>query len=241
MNRSPRHREGGEAEWLAPYLASARRLPPLTREAEHELALRARDGDVHARQRLVRGCLAFVVAIARQQSRGTVRLDDLIQEGNLGLLRAAEKFDPYAGTRFSTYAAWWIRANIGRYLKEARSTVRPRSGTVAYADLSLDSLVDEETETTHMDRLQDGAAGPEETYLATENDLEVRNALGRVRTRVGELGWNIIHDRLQQDQRWTLEEIGKRWGLSRERVRQVELQTKKILALRLAPAERDAA
>jgi RNA polymerase primary sigma factor len=242
MKIATARRGGGEFEDLAPYLDTIRAFPPLTREEEHVLALRARRGDVNARQRLVRHNLAFVVAIARKQRRGTVRLDDVIQEGNVGLMRAAEKFDPDAGTRFSTYAVWWIRAYVGKYLKEARSSVRPQSGTVAQADLSLDSSVDEENETTHLERIEDDGPGPEDTYLAVEADGEVRESLGRIRKRVGELGWDIIHNRLQQDQPRTLEEIGKRWGVSRERVRQVELRTKQFLAHYLEePAEQDAA
>jgi RNA polymerase primary sigma factor len=199
-----------EFEELAPYLKAVRDYPPLTRDEEHAYALKARKGEVSAKQKLVRHNLAFVVAIARKQRRGTVRLDDLIQEGNVGLMRAVEKFDPHAGTRFSTYAVWWIRAYVGKYLKEARSTVRPQSGTVAQPDLSLDSYIDEDGDVSHLERIED-------------------DALGKVRKRIGELGWDIIHNRLQQDSPKTLEEIGKRWGVSRERVRQVELKTKQFL------------
>jgi RNA polymerase primary sigma factor len=230
-----------EFDELAPYLDTIRDYPPLSREEEHRLAVLAQRGNVTARQRLVQHNLAFVVAIARKQRRGAVRLDDVIQEGNVGLMRAVEKFDPNAGTRFSTYAVWWIRAYIGKYLKEARSSVRPQSGTVAQADLSLDSSVDEENETTHLDRIEDDAPGPEDAFLSTEANSEVRDALGRIRKRVGELGWDIIHNRLQQDDPRTLEEIGKRWGVSRERVRQVELRTKEFLARYLEGDERDAA
>jgi RNA polymerase primary sigma factor len=241
MKTATGRRGGREFDDLAPYLDTIREFPPLGRDEEHALAVRARRGEVTARQKLVRHNLAFVVAIARKQRRGTVRLDDVIQEGNVGLMRAVEKFDPDAGTRFSTYAVWWIRAYIGKYLKEARSSVRPQSGTVAQADFSLDSAVDDENETTHLERIEDDAPGPEESYLSTEADGEVRDALGRIRKRVGELGWDIIHNRLQQDQPRTLEEIGKRWGVSRERVRQVELRTKQFLAHYLEPAETDAA
>ena len=218
-----------EFEELAPYLKAVRDYPPLTRDEEHALALKARKGEVGAKQKLVRHNLAFVVAIARKQRRGTVRLDDLIQEGNVGLMRAVEKFDPHAGTRFSTYAVWWIRAYVGKYLKEARSTVRPQSGTVAQPDLSLDSYIDEDGDVSHLERIEDEGPGPEGGYLSNEGDREVRDALGKVRKRIGELGWDIIHNRLQQDSPKTLEEIGKRWGVSRERVRQVELKTKQFL------------
>jgi DNA-directed RNA polymerase sigma subunit (sigma70/sigma32) len=109
---------------LARYLQAIRKCPPLSRADEHALAARARVGDVAAKQKLVRHNLAFVVAYARKHCRGAVRLDDLVQEGSVGLLRAVEKFDPDAGTRFLTYAAWWIRAHVGTYLREARSVVR---------------------------------------------------------------------------------------------------------------------
>jgi RNA polymerase primary sigma factor len=241
MKTATARRGGHEFEDLAPYLDTIRDYPPLSREDEHRLAVQARRGDANARQRLVRHNLAFVVAVARKQRRGAVRLDDVIQEGNVGLMRAVEKFDPDAGTRFSTYAVWWIRAYIGKYLKEARSSVRPQSGTVAQADLSLDSAVDDENETTHLERIEDDSPGPEDNFMATEANVEVRDALGRIRKRVGELGWDIIHNRLQQDQPRTLEEIGKRWGVSRERVRQVELRTKQFLAHYLEPEERGAA
>jgi RNA polymerase primary sigma factor len=241
MRTGTTHRGGHEFEELAPYLDTIREYPPLSREEEHRLAVRARRGDVRARQELVRHNLAFVVAVARKQRRGTVRLDDVIQEGNVGLMRAVEKFDPDAGTRFSTYAVWWIRAYIGKYLKEARSSVRPQSGTVAQADFSLDSAVDDENETTHLERIEDDAPGPEDVFFSAEADGDVRDALGRVRKRVGELGWDIIHNRLQQDEPRTLEEIGKRWGVSRERVRQVELRTKAFLERYLVAEERGAA
>ena len=130
---------------------------------------------------------------------------------------------------------WWIRAYIGKYLKEARSTVRPQSGTVAQPDLSLDSAIDEEGDATHLERIEDDGPGPEDTYLSAEGDREVRDALGKVRKRIGELGWDIVHNRLEQDQPRTLEEIGKRWGVSRERVRQVELKTKQFLHRYLEP------
>jgi len=239
MRTGTTHRAGKEFEELARYLKTIRDFPPLTREEEHALALRARAGDALARQKLVRHNLAFVVAVARKQRRGSVRLDDLIQEGNMGLMRAVEKFDPHAGTRFSTYAVWWIRAYVGKYLKEARSSVRPQSGTVAQADFSLDSSIDEEGDVTHLERIEDDEAGPEETYLHAEGDLEVRTALARVRKRIGELGWDIVHSRLEQDAPKTLEEIGKRWVVSRERVRQVELKTKQFLHRYLEPINQE--
>ncbi len=197
------------------------------------MALRARKGDLSAKQKLVQHNLAFVVVVASKQRRGSVRLDDIIQEGNLGLMRAVEKFDPHAGTRFLTYAAWWIRAYIGRYLMEARSAVRPQSGTVAQPDFSLDNAVGEEEDPSYLECIEDERPGPEETYLSAESDREIRDTLGKARKRMGALGWDIVENRLQQDFPTTLDEIGRRWGLSREWVRQVEIKTKQLLQRRL--------
>ena len=224
------------ADELASYLDTVRRLPKLSREEEHLLAVEARGGDVRARHRLVRHSLGFVVGIARKLHLGAVRLEDDIQEGNLGLIRALETFDPHAGTRFSTYAVWWVRAYVGKYVKEARSIVRPRGGTNALADFSLDASIDEEDDTTHLARVEDDRPGPEDTFLTNERVREVREVLARHRERVGELGWDLIHSRIQHATPLTLEQVGARWGLSRERVRQVELQTKRFLSTVLEEA-----
>ena len=235
--KKPQTKKNEERAALAPYLEEARTLPPLTREEERALAVRARAGDAVARDTLVRRNLPLVVAFARQQSRGDVRLDELVQEGNLGLLRAVEKFDPDAGTRFATYALWWIRAYVWRYLKLARSAVRPKSGTAAAADLSLDAPLDEDGDVTRLERIPDDEPAPDARYADAEGDARVRGALDRVRRRLGDLGWDIVRSRLQQDPPDTLEQIGKRWGVSRERVRQVELQTKRFLRGYLRPVE----
>jgi RNA polymerase primary sigma factor len=224
-------------EGLTAYLEAARRLPPLTREEERELATLARAGDTAARDELVRRNLALVVSFARKQRRGAVRLEELVQEGNLGLLRAVEKYDPNAGTRFSTYAVWWIRAYVWRYLQAARSAVRPKSGTVARADFSLDSPLGDEADVTYLEQVEDDAPPPDARYAEAEGDAQLRGALERARGRIGELGWDIIHSRLKQDSPETLEQIGRRWGLSRERVRQVEAATKLFLRGYLQPVE----
>src|SRR6266446_1499485 len=102
---------------LQRYLAEIRRYPLLTREEEHDLAVRfQREGDVAAAYRLVTGNLRLVVMIAREYQRSFRALLDLIQEGNIGLMEAVKKFDPYRGIRFPSYAVWWIRAYIIRYL-----------------------------------------------------------------------------------------------------------------------------
>ncbi len=219
-----------EFEELAPYLDAIGRPPVLTREEERALASRARMGDPTAKERMVRHNLALVIAIVRRYPHGGVRLDDLVQEGNIGLMRAVDKFDPRVGTRFSTYASWWIRAYVRKYLKTARSAVRPQSGAVAPSDLSLDASLGEAKEgASFLDRLEDQGPSTEDRALSSERDLRIRGSLARLRPRVGPLGWDIIHSRLKQDPPQSLARIGRRWGISRERVRQVETETKRFL------------
>lgn len=229
-------RRAREFEELQPYLRSLPRYQPLSREEERELAKRCRKGDPRAREELIVRNLPFVVAIARRHLNRGARLDDLVQEGNLGLLRAVEKFDTARGTRFSTYAIWWIRAYIQRYIKESHSSVRGGEDGArrGLRDLSLDTPLDDEGDLTALDRLEDDGPTPDEAYERTEEGRRIRERLERYRKRIGPLGWDIIEGRLGTDSPETLEQIGQRWGLSRERVRQVEVQTKALLARALA-------
>src|SRR4051812_13099172 len=93
---------------LTSYKAALTGTEPLSREAERELARRFLAGDRRAGDQLVRACLPFVISIALQYRRWGVPLEDIIQQGNLGLLRAAKKFDPSRDVRLATYAAYWI-------------------------------------------------------------------------------------------------------------------------------------
>jgi RNA polymerase sigma-32 factor len=107
------------------YLAEARRYPPLSREDERELARRYRDsGDREALFRLVTANLLLVVRVAHSFRRAARNLLDLIQEGNLGLLHALERFDPERGVRLPTYAAWWVRAYMVKFLLDNVRMVR---------------------------------------------------------------------------------------------------------------------
>ena len=94
------------------YIQQVRAIPRLSREDEHELALRAREGDQDATDRLVEANLRYVIAIGLQYRRYGVTLGDLIAEGSVGLVTAVRKFDPHRGTRFVTYAGYWIRAFV---------------------------------------------------------------------------------------------------------------------------------
>lgn len=109
---------------LASYFQEVNETPLLDAEEEHELALRVQEGDIEARDHLVRANLRLVVAIARRYASRGMCLQDLIQEGNLGLVHAVEMFDPEQYTRFSTYAKYWIQQSIQRALETLTTPVR---------------------------------------------------------------------------------------------------------------------
>ena len=109
---------------LAAYFGEIARLPLLNREDEVALARRARAGDEAAKTKLTESNLRLVVQVARRYLNRGLPLPDLIEEGNLGLLRAVEKFDPERGTRFSTYATWWIRHFVVRALANQARMIR---------------------------------------------------------------------------------------------------------------------
>lgn len=109
---------------LETYLREINETPLLTADEEQELALAIGRGDVQARDRMVRANLRLVVNIARSYTGKGLSLQDLIEEGNLGLLRAVEGFDPAMGTRFSTYASYWIKQSIKRALINCAKTIR---------------------------------------------------------------------------------------------------------------------
>src|ERR671918_3161732 len=117
-------RESETPELLARYLAKIGRGSLLTHQEEISLSKRARAGDQRARNELVKRNLRLVVSVAKRYRGMGLPFEDLIQEGNLGLLRAVEKFDPELGNRFSTYATWWIRQAIGRAVADKGRTIR---------------------------------------------------------------------------------------------------------------------
>ena len=228
------------SEGISHYMRSFGGHKQLTREQEYSLSKRARAGDEEARRILAVSNLPFVVAVARKFASRGARLDDLVQEGNVGLMKAIEHFDSKKNVRFATYAVWWIRAYITRYLKDNRSQVRGgESERASMSDFSLDTPIEEDGDSTWLDRLESSDEAPDTTYTRHERDAEVSQALEKVKKRLGDLGWDILQERLTQDKPRTLEELGQRWGVSRERVRQVELKTKNFLARYLEPINQD--
>ena len=113
-----------ESENISRYFANISSTHPLDPDQEADLAMRIRRGDLKARNELVTANLRFVVSVAKQYQNLGVPLDDLINEGNIGLIRAAERFDPTKGFKFATFAVWWIRQAILSFLVDKSRMVR---------------------------------------------------------------------------------------------------------------------
>jgi len=249
---------------LGVYLAEISRIPLLSREEEQVLSARVRVGDAQAKQRMVEANLRLVVQIARRYLHRGLPLPDLIEEGNLGLIRAVEKFDPDRGTRFSTYATWWVRqavvralANqartirlpvhvemlLARYMREHRRLTQvlgrpPGTAELAAAlgiseqeveeleevrqqPVSLDTPVGGERHSTLGDMIADRTADPADSFASLFRD---RSELVSVLDDLAANERTVLRRRfgLEGDPPETLEAIGHRLKLSRERVRQIE-------------------
>ncbi|MGB1698454.1 MAG: sigma-70 family RNA polymerase sigma factor [Nannocystaceae bacterium] len=251
---------------MGAYMAEVRRYPLLSREEEHELAKRwVETGDREAGRRLVTANLRLVVKLANEYRRGYQNLLDLVQEGNVGLLKAVDRFDPYRGIKLSTYAAWWIRAYILKYIlanwrlvklgttqnqrklfynlnKQRRALeaagVEPTSENLADAldvstqeglaapDASLHAPVgdDDAGGRTKLDLLAntDDEFDPESTVEAAQFKTLLSEKLRRFGADLQGREAELFSERLMAETPVTLQSLGERWGVSRERARQVE-------------------
>ena len=264
------------------YLREIGKVELLTAEQEVSLARRIEAGDEAARRQLVEANLRLVVSIARRYAGRGMSLLDLIQQGNLGLIRAVEKFDYHRGFKFRTYATWWIRQAITRGLADQARTIRVpvhvvetinkvmraqrkllqdsgRDPTpeeigaamgisadkvretlkVSQAPVSLETPVGEEGDAQLGDFLEDVAAPAPpvavEGVLQSEELVAVLGLLTRRERAVLELRFGLRDGKPQ-----TLEEVGRQFGLTRERIRQIEAQTlAKLKAYRDSQGLRD--
>ena len=263
---------------LARYLAEIRRIPILSREEEHALGVDWKEkGDRQAAWRLVTSNLRLVVMVARDYQRAVHNLLDLVQEGNVGLLEAVKQFDPYRGVRFPSYAVWWIRAYIIRYImnnwrmvkvgttqaqrklffnlqKERdrleregfspdpkliadrlgvkESEVVEMEQRLSSRDLSVDAPVTEGEDGTFLDflsgpeRTADTVADQEYHRLVREKALDFKKTLSGKDLVIFERRLEAL---MKDEEPATLQEIGDSYGITRERIRQIEARLKKKL------------
>jgi len=247
------------------YLCEIRRFGLLTPAEEIDLAQRAAAGDERARHRLIESNLRLVIAIARRYTTTGVPLVDLIQEGNLGLMRAAEKFDYRRGCHFGTYATWWIRQAVSRAASEQSRLIHlpehvatnlrklrrvvaqlsqqgnldPLPEQIAEAchfgldevkhlldiieqPISLDTPVDDDAHYPLAETIEDSAI-PAFADVASQHLLgeELHRALASLTPR--ERSVIILRYGIGDGWSRTLLEVGKELGISRERVRQLEV------------------
>ncbi len=265
---APRQRDAGEQRFVKAAMA----VPLLSREEEQELARRwAEHRDEAALHRLTEAHMRLVVATAARFRRYGLPFSDLIQEGNIGLMKAAERFDPSRDVRFSTYVTWWVRSCIQDYVLRNWSIVRTgttsaqkslffnlrriraRTGDVdgggltpenrrliaeelkvreedvdmmasrlSAVDRSLNAPVGEEGQMQWQDLLVDETCAPEDEVM-DRTDSERRKAwLGQAIDTLNPREQLIIRERRLSEEGSTLEMLGDRLGISKERVRQIE-------------------
>ena len=252
-----------ESEYLEKYLQEIGREEMISAEEEVELAQRIKKGDHKALERLTKANLRFVVSVAKQYQNQGLSLPDLINEGNLGLIKAAEKFDETRGFKFISYAVWWIRQSILQAIAEQSRIVRlplNQVGSVNKINRMLSKFEQENERRPSLEEISEGTNLPEEKVdeamsantrhvsvdapfsesdegslldvLINDNSpmadkqlvkeslqAEIKQALSILNERernVIEAFFGINSPEM------TLEEIGVKYGLTRERVRQIK-------------------
>lgn len=255
------------------YIRTSMQEPLLEKEHEMELALKWRENhDEKALHEMIRSYTRLVVAAAAKFRNYGLPMGDLIQEGNLGLMQAASKFEPERGFRFSTYAAWWVRASIQDYvlrnwsivrtgttsaqkslffnLRRLRSRIEGAStehglttegrekiskllgvssqevqdmeGRMAGADQSLNATIGLDGEDDYQSLLADDRPNPEEVVIGLKDSQTRSQWLESALKKLSEREQRIIKERHLRHETVTLEDLGKKLGVSKERVRQLE-------------------
>jgi len=264
----------GDRAAFSAYRAKMASRITLSAQAERELAGRWRAGDQDAGRRLVEACLPFVMTIAFEYRRWGLPLEDIVQEGNIGLLKAAERFDPDRGCRLATYAAYWIRAEIREYVVRDYRIVRLGSSKgerralriyrrtrerdpeilAAESGLSQDRVLallpilvarDVSIDRAPPDgqaaaeRLASNIRTPEEEACIADERHQMHHALEQVVSELSPRERRIVKWRWLTETPMTLEQIGQNFGVSKERVRQIEERAKKRMRTRLEELTRE--
>jgi len=255
---------------LSTYLAEISKIPLLTSSEEVRLARLAQAGDPEARRKIIISNLRLVVSIAKKYLYFGLPLQDLIEEGNMGLMKAVDRFDPERGFKFSTYATWWIRQAITRALSNYGRTVRipvyvtdnvaryKKVGDELYkrtgkkpgpeeiaAEMNiklkeaekLQGFMDAITPLEELDSLDadDGRGVPESMEPGAMDpgihQIELDQELEQLMTHLDDRETRIIRFRygLDDGKAHTLEETGRKFNLTRERIRQIEKDVMKRL------------
>ncbi|MEO5978748.1 MAG: RNA polymerase sigma factor RpoD/SigA [Chryseolinea sp.] len=253
-----------ETQSLDKYLQEIGKVDLITAEVEVDLARRIREGDQLALEKLTKANLRFVVSVAKQYQNNGLTLGDLINEGNVGLIKAASRFDETRGFKFISYAVWWIRQSIMQALAEQSRIVRlplNRVGSLTkisktFAELeqkfqrepsteevaevigvtadeitdnlrnagrhmSVDAPFSQGEEGSLLDVLSDvNESNPDSEMMAESLVMEVQRSLTALTTREAEV--ISLYFGLNHQQAMTLEEIGSKFNLTRERVRQIK-------------------
>jgi RNA polymerase primary sigma factor len=249
---------------LDQYLQEIGQIPLLTPAEEVDLARRIKQGDQEALHRLTRANLRFVVSVAKKYQGQGLSLADLINEGNYGLIKAAQRFDETRGFKFISYAVWWIRQAILQALAEQSRVVRlplNRIGTISKIrktsaklaqkhdrppnvdelaqeldidpdkvrealqhtgrHLSMDAPFNEEDDNSLLDVLaSDEEVAPDEYLMDESLKIDIERALSTLHPREAEI--TRLYFGIGREHPLTLEEIGQRFNLTRERVRQIK-------------------
>ena len=236
-----------ESASLEKYLQEIGKEEMISAEEEAELAQRIRKGDQKALERLTKANLRFVVSVAKQYQNQGMSLSDLINEGNLGLLKAAERFDETRGFKFISYAVWWIRQSILQAISEQSRIVRlPLNQVGSYNKITREISKFEHLPTEKIDEAMSisghhvsvdapFAEGEDNSLLdvmvnedipPTDKDLVMESLKSEIQHALNVLSERerkVIEDSYGINcQELTLEEIGAKYGLSRERVRQIK-------------------
>src|SRR5271157_5582065 len=237
----------GVANDLQTYFRDINQASLLSAAEERDLAEAITRGDREARSRMIEANLRLVVKIARDYLGRGMLIDDLIGEGNLGLIRAAEEFDPGFGTRFSTYASYWIKQAIRHALINTSTTIRLPAhmfGLVTKArrasQLKLESSLGDEDASWSPDELTNYAQSPETAMEIGEDRAEILQRLDRLDERerlVISLRFGLLDggNPACGVAPLTLKEIGRRIGVTREWVRKIELRAVSKLTAVAAP------